>query len=1375
MLVDTGATKTIVRRGVARKRKMSPSRWRLRTATGEAAKVHGEVDVRIQFGSTHVSHPALVADIEEDVILGMDIMDTYGFQLDLKRRVIHVGAEELILHQRETAVAEVMIAEDVELPARCESIAVARLNGSIQDGIPAMVEPRNHDQELGRGILVGKALIKSAASVPVRLININDHPVTLKKGTQVGTLEPITAVIHQVCAEEGRKPDKLGQILAAVGPSLSQQERKKVRDLVNRYRSILGSTDGRPGRTSIVRHKIDTGEARPIRQAARRLPQVKKEEAERTLQEMVKDGVVEPSSSPWASPVVLVKKKDGSTRFCVDYRRLNDVTKKDSYPLPRIDDALDALAGSKLFSTLDLKSGYWQVEMDPADKEKTAFTSGTGLWQFTVLPFGLCNAPATFERLMENILRGLSWKTCLVYLDDVIILGRTFDEHLLNLEEVFKRLRAANLTLNVKKCHLFQTKVSYLGHIVSGEGVAVDPDKIHVVQQWPAPSDKHQLRSFLGLCSYYRRYVKMFGDMAKPLTRLTEEGRSFSWDEECQEAFDTLKKQLTSTPILGYPLPEGKFILDTDASNVGIGAVLSQLQDGRERVLGYFSKTLSKPERNYCVTRRELLAVVKSVEHFYKYLYGRRFLIRTDHASLKWLLNFKNPEGQVARWMEKLQEYDFQIEHRPGVSHRNADALSRRPCQQNCSHCSRLEEKEAGLLQIKVVNEEWCQGRIQEQQESDPDLKRIREWMSANSRPTWQEVSSSSPSLKSYWAQWNSLLIEEGLLKRIVESADGTEAKRQLLVPKTCVPEILRQLHDGTSGGHLGVKKTLQKVRERFYWVSCSDDVRDWCRRCATCAASNGPQRKRRAGMQQYIVGSPFERIAVDVLGPLPESEAGKKYIFVVMDYFTKWVEAYAVANQEAATLADVLVKEFIGRFGVPLELHSDQGRNFESKLFQEVCQKLGIRKTRTTTLHPQSDGMVERMNRTLIRHLSKVVSDHQQDWDEHLPLFLMAYRSAVNESSGQTPSKVLFGREMRLPCDLVFGSKPGEDIAGEDYVSDLRRKMEDTHELVRTNLKLASDRMKKYYDSRAEESCYKEGDLVWLYNPRRRRGLCPKLQKSWEGPYVIKKKINDVVYRIYKAPRGKPIVVHSDRLAPFAGDHDKGVRIQRLQDEENSTFEDFMRKFGGTGRARYGIVREVEQDILQLPEEYSLVHSTSANFDIPHGLAKIFRDKYGREEDLKGRQPAVGSVLKLQDGQRVLFYLMTRRTFHQRPSYETLWNTLKQLKEQVLELNLSKLAMPKMDCSRNGLNWRTIRNMVEVIFKDTTVEILVCSFHLREPGRKTIPCYFHETSYCKEGPNCRYSHNLDGINSIPGGMPLKGGQCNGLAPRTGQYHGWPQ
>lgn len=315
--------------------------------------------------------------------------------------------------------------------------------------------------------------------------------------------------------------------------------------------------------------------------------------ADTLLKDMLKKGVIEPPSSPWTSPIVLIKKKDGSTRFCVDHRKLNEVTVKDIYPLSRIDDCLDALAGCRWFSTLDLCSGYWQVAMSEEDKPKTAFSTGNGLYQFTVMSFGLCNAPATFERLMEKVLSGLPWEVCLLYLDDIIVHGREFGEAIKRLRTVLQRLRDAGLKLSPKKCILFQQFVPFLGHVASNHGVTRDPKKIEAVRTWPSPRTAKDVKSFLGLCSYYRRFVHGFADIARPLFRLTENQREFRWTGECEDAFRRLKTLLTIAPILAFPTADGLFILDTDASNTGLGAVLSQVQEGEEKVIAFHSKSLT--------------------------------------------------------------------------------------------------------------------------------------------------------------------------------------------------------------------------------------------------------------------------------------------------------------------------------------------------------------------------------------------------------------------------------------------------------------------------------------------------------------------------------------------------------------------------------------------------------------------------------------------------------------------------------------------------------------------------------------------------------------------------------------------------------------
>ena len=359
------------------------------------------------------------------------------------------------------------------------------------------------------------------------------------------------------------------------------------------------------GRTNVVNHKIDTGAALPIRQRARRLPVRQRGEEATQIKDMTARGVITPSESPWASPVVLVKKKDGSTRFCVDFRKLNDVTVKDAFPLPRIDDSLERLAGSTWFTTIDLQSEYWQVEVAEGDQQKTAFITEHGLYQFRVMPFGLTNAPATFERLMTRVLDDVINKMCLVYLDDIIVYSCTFVEQINQLNTVLEKLKAAGLKVNPKKCNLDQRGVAFLRHVVLGTGISADAEKIEAITSWKTPRNLHEVRSFLGLCSYYGKFVKGFGDIANPLHRLTEKGHHFTWTEECESAYQQLQRALTTSLVLSYPTRTGKFILDTDASDSGLGAVLSQVQDGREKVIAYFRKTMTKVERRYCVTRKK--------------------------------------------------------------------------------------------------------------------------------------------------------------------------------------------------------------------------------------------------------------------------------------------------------------------------------------------------------------------------------------------------------------------------------------------------------------------------------------------------------------------------------------------------------------------------------------------------------------------------------------------------------------------------------------------------------------------------------------------------------------------------------------------------
>ena len=827
------------------------------------------------------------------------------------------------------------------------------------------------------------------------------------------------------------------------------------------------------------------------------------------------------------------------------------------YPLPRIDVSLDALRGSKWFSTLDLQSGYFQVEMDPVDAEKTAFTTICGLFQFKVMSFGLCNAPATFERMMEIILSGLHWEICLLYIDDVIIFADNFEQHMERLSEVLSRLQTAGLKLSPQKCQLFKTQVCFLGHVVSEKGISTDPAKIKAVEQW-SPTDVHQVRSFLGLCSYYRRFVEGFATIAKPLHKLTEKNVPFRWTEECQTAFMKLKQALCSSPILCYPTTRQNFVLDTDASGVGIGAVLSQLDNGTERVVAYYSRALNKAERNYCITRKELLAVVESVKHFHHYIYGVETVVRTYHGALTWLMNFKNIEGQMARWMETLGSYHLKIKHRIGRKHMNADSLSRLPCD-NCDYCSKREERDR-ILQteapksepsLRIVtrsqsskfneepetlmyNGDWLPAdtdKIRTAQIQDEEISLVYQWLVQTKRPEWNDVSHLSTNIKYYWALWDSLILQDGLVYRR-NFHDAGEAT-VLLLPKSLRKDVMKLLHNDISAGHLGINRTVARIKNRFDWPTLRLDVENWCRACTECQRAKNVTKKPRAKLQVSKVGAPMERVGIDILGPLTKTRHGNRYVLVISDYFTRWTEAFAMQNIEAVTVADVLVNEFICRYGIPRQIHSDQGRQFESEVFQQLCLLFGIDKTRSTAYHPQSNGLVERFNRTLLNMLTKCIAADQRDWDQKLPLLMLAYRSSEHDSTGYSPSQMMLGREVELPVDLLYGPPPESRLDKCQYVMDMKEHLEDVHKLAREKMLKASDRQKRTYDHRAKQYSYTDGDLVWLQTMRK-RSLSPKLQYSWEGPYRVVQRLTDLVYRIQRGPQSATKIVHHNHLKPY-------------------------------------------------------------------------------------------------------------------------------------------------------------------------------------------------------------------------------------------------
>ena len=522
--------------------------------------------------------------------------------------------------------------------------------------------------------------IPALSSGPQLWIAIHNHrsePLQLHSGQNIGILEVVTLAdtpptTSQPSTSSRPDPPRRPSLPERLSPLQQQQQ---LNELFREFGDVFSQGEDDLGSTPLLEHTIEL-HGPPLRQPYRRQNSAVRREEMAQVEQMLASNVIRPSNSPWVSPVVMVRKKDGSFRFCVDFRYLNAAAVKDAHPLPRIDDLLDALHGAKWFSTLDLKSRYWQVPITEQDKAKTTFRTSSGqLYEFNQVPFGLCNAPATISRLMDRVLAGLHWETCLFYLDDIIVFS-TWEEHLARLCQVFERLRHANLKLGADKCTFAAKEVNYLGHRVTEEGLLPDSLLLAAIREIPPPRTDTEVRSFLGLAGYYRRCVKNFAAIADPLHALTRKDVVFHWDTECQAAFDRLKTLLTTSPITVFPDFSQAFRLYTDSSTAGFGAILAQVRDGKERIICCTSRTLYQAEKAYPATKLECLAIVWAVAKFRPYLMAMPFEVYTDHYALQWLKTMRTGSALLHRWSAALEEYDFTVHHRPGKAQSHVDGLS---------------------------------------------------------------------------------------------------------------------------------------------------------------------------------------------------------------------------------------------------------------------------------------------------------------------------------------------------------------------------------------------------------------------------------------------------------------------------------------------------------------------------------------------------------------------------------------------------------------------------------------------------------------------------------------------------------------------------
>ncbi|KAA3677052.1 uncharacterized protein DEA37_0001247 [Paragonimus westermani] len=895
----------------------------------------------------------------------------------------------------------------------------------------------------------------------------------------------------------GQRKDSVNQVRKVKTPSCTAP---LLQSTVEKYAEVFTTDDDPYGFCNWIAHEIPTtGTFRP--HGPRRIPVHLEEELRRQIQNMLSEDVIEEANSPYNSPVLLVKKSNGKYRFCVDFRRLNEVTQNTVVPIPSVADIFDKLQQAKLFTVLDLRSGYWQVPIKPTDREKTAFTVGEKQYQFKRMPFGLSGAPFTFRRLMVQLVKRLD--NVAVYGDDIVIYSNTESEHAAHIDAVLNRIKNSGLRINADKSQLGRSSVVLLGHKVGQGEIKPLPEKILTIREAMAPNSKRTLRQFLGQAGYYSRFVKNFHSIALPLYELLRKDKKFEWTDDAQRAFKRVQQAMNEQQLtLKLPNTKETFIVATDASDRGIGAVLKQ----KEGVIEYASRVLTPTEQKYSTIEKECLAIVWALDKWRPYLLGQQFHVETDHKPLEWIMTARDPRGKLARWALRLQEYDFTINHVPGLSNCVADFLSRPQVDDE------LPKVTVGVNGLIMEQDPQTLVRLQRQ---DKVLRKVIEALARGVRiPT----NTKDEELKIIASQW----------KRVGLNSAGV-LTWQRGVGHPCVVVIPRQLRrkvvaDCHEMAHTGCTRTYDLLQQRAYWPKMKEDVTTYVLACQQCQLLKSDNRGAQQPLQPIPVSEIGELWSMDLMGPFPLSARGNQYVLVMTEHFTRWIEATGVPDQKASTVGDMVMKHIVANHGVPKAILTDQGPCFESDEFRTRMQQLGIKRIRTTPYHPQTNGLTERNNRTVKEWLSAKGGD----WESALPLVLLAYRASVQASTKKSPFQLMYGRTPRLPVDQDIGVWPECIDSTKELVTERER--------AQRNLKASQARTKEKSARQrfGKTRMFNLGERVKYRDHRNTGASGPgsrKLLPKWKGPYLVISR-RGPVYTIKKD--GETKRVHASELATW-------------------------------------------------------------------------------------------------------------------------------------------------------------------------------------------------------------------------------------------------
>ena len=1212
-----------------RERLEKPDGVHYTSASGEPLRYYGDVQLQLKITGKQYAINAAVMDMAHaNMYLGIDFLQRHDGIIDVRGRTLHLGDQVVPLADKPKSVPVICrVGKLVAIPPKT-TVKVQLHHGRPVPSRRAchfQYAPSRANAGDWEGLLVDDGLVEpdSNGRIAVLVYNSTDMPKSLEPSLIVGHTVRMSSKekrgLRQATFEvgttpssvEGSSPDQGVNLQASVTPmnkewaedeaprswkptdrldddefgkdgslaespdqpvqlpelpQLTDTERQLIHDVIERNKDVFAKPHEPVEPATGTVCYIPTGDHPPIALRPYRSAFKHRDAMDEEIQKMEQTGVIQKSASPWAFPVVMVPKKNGELRFCVDYRKLNAVTIKDAHPLPNIEDVLASLYGSRYFTTLDLKSGFWQVPVAEADQEKTAFITHRGLFHFRTMPFGLRNAPAVFQRMMNRVLNGLQHLYALPYIDDIIIHSKSVKEHAKHLEEVFRRLREHRLRLNPAKCTFCQEEIDYLGHLVGRGSIQPNPAKVTAISEMKPPSTVKGVKSFLGVCGYYRKFVRDYAKVAYPLTALTRKDVDFVWGEKQQEAFEALKAALVSKPMLNLPNVREPFRLYTDASDIALGAVLSQNTPEGEKVVYYLSKKFDNTQKAWPSFEREAFAVVYAIERFRHYLVDTRFTVVTDCKALSYVLQGTSTNAKVQRWGVALSQYTFDVEYKEGKKHQNADSLSRPEdtgeqvstdedigdrllanswpdvpevlCQNALVDPVAAAEQEAtlGLLEgpasgrppermddgaVQMGDLRLDRASVSELQWEDPDLRQVIEDLRQD--PLAYRRHGVQPQ---YYLNADTLVVP-----------GEQPGEERLVVPTVLTKVLMRAMHEQ---GHLGREKLKGALRERYYWPGMTRDVGKYVQNCLQCLARKGRPDTARMG-DVPIPHQPFEVVSIDTQGPLPRTLAGNQYILCFVDLCTGWPECYAVPDKSAETIIDRFVNDFIPRHSCPQKILTDNGTEFVNKLMKELTTKLGIHHITIAPYNPQANGKNERYHRTLNDMLS-CVGDAEPEWDRALPQVLAAYRAAAQATTGFSPFFMVYGRRPVHPVDTYLA--PRGRTYKDDPVAIMLRNLHRAFTMARDRTHEARERNRVRVDQKAKDVSFEPGDQVLLLRHDRRN----KLDPLFEPGYTIATKESPQRYLVRHDKTGKYYVAFVTQLKLAPVDANWGEPVIQLK-----------------------------------------------------------------------------------------------------------------------------------------------------------------------------------------------------------------------------------